>query len=263
MTDLEDLAGRLDAAVRTATAIEQLSLDADLTLEEAYAVQAAGVRIREQRGDAVVGAKLGFTSRAKAEQMGVSDVIAGVLHQGMAVTDGGTVDIDGMVHPRIEPEIAFLIGSEIDPHGEGDAVAAVTHVAPALEIIDSRYRDFRFSLTDVVADNASSAAFVVGEWRPFDEAREELDLAALDVVLTVGGVEAARGSTADILGDPVLALDAVKRMARQHGLALPAGSIVLAGAATAAVTLPAGTTVEATVGGLGPVRVATTGNVDG
>lgn len=169
--DVDELAARLDTAVRSATAIPQLSAEQPLTLQEAYAVQAAGVSLREDRGDRVAGVKLGFTSRAKAEQMGVSDVIIGVIHQGMAVADGGAVDVTTMVHPRIEPEVAFRLGSGIDPQVDPDDDGDI--------------------------------------------------LAAADVVLTVDGDEAARGSSADILGDPVRALGAVKRMAREHGLDHP------------------------------------------
>ncbi|QIK76786.1 2-keto-4-pentenoate hydratase [Nocardioides piscis] len=258
MPDIHALAARLDEAVRTATAIPQLTDETAISLDEAYAVQAAGVEIREQRGDAVVGVKLGFTSQAKAEQMGVSDVIIGVIHQSMAVDDGGSTDVTALVHPRIEPEVAFLLGVDVDPSDDdSDILAATTHVAPALEIIDSRYRDFTFSLEDVVADNTSAAGFVLGPWQPFDQARAGLDLAALDVVLSVDGTEAARGSSADILGDPVLALAAVKRMAAQHGISLPAGSVVLAGAATAAIPLGAGVEVRAELGSLGSVSVHT------
>lgn len=266
MTVVDDLAARLDRAVDSATAIPQLSAEHALTLEEAYAVQAAGVALREARGDRVVGVKLGFTSKAKAEQMGVADVIVGVLHHGMSVEDGGVVDVTTMVHPRIEPEVAFRLGTDVDPHAapddDVDILAATLEVAPAMEIIDSRYRDFRFSLADVVADNTSAAGFVIGPWRPFAETRETLDLATLEVALTVDGDEAARGSSSDILGDPVRALGAVKRMAHEHGLALPAGSVILAGAATAAVPLSAGVTVVADLAGLGRVEV-TTGGEDG
>lgn len=255
-TEIEALARRLDRATWDAAPIPQVSHDADLTLDEAYAVQAAGVRLREERGDAVVGMKLGFTSKAKALQMGVADVIAGVLHQSMRVADGGTADVAGMVHPRIEPEVAFRLGAPIDPCDESsDIVAATIEVASALEIIDSRYRDFQFSLTDVVADNTSASAFVIGPWLSFDRARDELDLADLDVSLSVDGKPAARGSSADILGDPVLALSAIKRMAGRHGFSLPAGTVILAGAATAAVPLRAGAAVEATISGLGTVSV--------
>lgn len=256
MSDVAALAATLDEAVRRATAIPQLSADTPLTLAEAYAVQAAGIGLRGTRGDSVVGVKLGFTSKAKAVQMGVSDVIIGVLTESMAIDDAGTADLSRMIHPRIEPEVAFRLGADIDPADDSlDPVAAVSAVAPALEIIDSRYRDFSFSLEDVVADNTSAAGFVIGPWQPFPGAA----LADLAVTLTVDGAAAASGSTTDILGDPIQALAAVKRMALEHHLTLPAGSIILAGAATAAVPLTPGAAIAASVAGLGSVSVTASG----
>lgn len=254
--DVTALAARLDEAARTATAIPQLSDEQPLTLDEAYEVQHTGIALRAGRGDTVVGVKLGFTSKAKAAQMGVSDVIVGQLTASMRAEDGGTVDVGTMVHPRIEPEVAFRLGADIDPQDPVvDPLAAVTDVAPALEIIDSRYRDFRFSLHDVVADDTSAAGFVIGPWRRLGDVRSEIDLANAAVVLEVDGEVAGTGSTAAILGDPLRAIEAVARMARQHSLGVPAGSIILAGAATAAVPLTAGSVVEASVAGLGRVAV--------
>lgn len=250
-TTIRTLAARLDEARRTGVATPQLSAERELSLDDAYAVQREGVAIRLESGERVVGAKLGFTSKAKAEQMGVSDVIIGVLTSDMAIADGGVLDVSGGVHPRIEPEVAFLLGDA----GEGDLLGRATHVAPALEVIDSRYRDFRFSLADVVADNTSASHFVVGDWVPLAEARERLDLAALDVTMSFDGEAVATGSTADILGDPLEALPATERMAGRYGQELAPGAIVLAGAATAAMALRPGITVEATVLGLGSVSV--------
>ncbi len=251
MTDIKALADSLEQARTTATAMPQLSLHTQLTLEEAYAVQAAGITSRAGHGDTQVGLKLGFTSKAKAEQMGVSDVIVGVVTEQMQVDDGGSVDVSRMVHPRIEPEVAYRLGHAVDPADPGaDIVSAVDAIAPALEIIDSRYRDFRFRLEDVVADNTSAAAFVIGAWQ-----EPGLDLSDQTVELRVDGEVVETGSTSAILGHPDRALDAVLRMAAQHGIELPAGTILLAGAATAAVPLIAGVVVEASVAGLGPVSV--------
>ncbi|WP_238009430.1 fumarylacetoacetate hydrolase family protein [Dactylosporangium sp. AC04546] len=249
MTD-PTLATRLDEATRTARATTQLTSEVPLSLADAYAVQRAGVDLRSRRDDPPVGMKLGFTSRAKAAQMGVFDVIAGVLTAGMRIADGGTVDLP-LIHPRIEPELAFLLGDAV--HG-GDLTTAVVAVAPAVEIIDSRYRNFSFTLEDVVADNASAAAFAIGPWQDFAAARV-LDLGNLGVVLEVDGAVVQAGSTAAILGHPLRALDVCTRMVREHGFVLPAGSVILAGAATAAVPLTAGAVVEASVTGLGRVSV--------
>ncbi|MDQ6525409.1 fumarylacetoacetate hydrolase family protein [Nocardioides sp. LHD-245] len=257
---IEDLAERLDRAVRTGVPIPQLSAEGELSLADAYAVQRAGVALRTSRGERVSGAKLGFTSKAKAEQMGVSDVIIGALTDAMAVPAGASLDLTRSIHPRVEPEIAFLLGADVDPADpDADLTAAITHVAPALEVIDSRYRDFRFSLADVVADNTSASAYAVGDWVPVERVRAGIDLAGLEVVLSVDGAEAARGSSADILGDPWAALPATLRMAARHGQALRRGGVLLAGAATAAVPLPAGARVTATVAGLGDVGLLTEG----
>ena len=252
MTDVAALAARLDEATRTATATTQLTKEGPLGLSDAYAVQRAGVELRAGRGDRAVGVKLGFTSKAKAAQMGVFDVIAGVITAGMRVADGDTVEVP-LIHPRIEPEIAFLVGDSA-----GELASRVVAIAPALEIIDSRYRDFSFTLEDVVADNASAAAFAIGPWQDFTAARA-LDLSNLGVVLEVDGAVAQVGSTAAILGHPLRALEATARMVGTYGLDLPGGSVILAGAATAAVPLTAGAVVEASVTGLGRVTVRRAG----
>lgn len=259
MTDIRRLARTLDDAVRAATAIPQLSATEPLTLDEAYAVQRAGVDLRNARGDEVVGVKLGFTSKAKAEQMGVSDVIAGHLTGSMALADEGVFDQSTAVHPRIEPEVAFRLARDLDPADESDDwTDAVDGVAAAMEIIDSRYRDFTFSLEDVVADNTSACGFVIGDWISPQQVRSRFDLSAQPVLLSLDGAEGVAGSTADILGDPWQAIPAVVRMAARYHHPLTAGSVLLAGAATAAVPLQAGT-IRAEVGALGSVAVRVVG----
>ncbi|WP_082680977.1 2-keto-4-pentenoate hydratase [Mycolicibacterium novocastrense] len=256
--DVDTLAASLDHAARVTTATPQLSLSHHLTLTDAYAVQASGVRIRERRGDSVVGVKLGLTSKAKAEQMGVSDVIIGVLHESMALAPDEPTDVSQWLHPRVEPEVAFRLGRDIEPtETETDALMAVQDIAPALEIIDSRYENFQFSLTDVVADNTSAAGFVVGDWLAYEEIVANHDLGDLEVRLEVNGEIQQSGNSADILGSPLNALRAALRMARTHNRELRSGSIILAGAATAAITLSAGCTITAIVSGLGSVQFST------
>ena len=250
-------AENLHEARRSGRAIPQLTATTSLTLDDAYAVQAAGVRLRMSAGERVVGAKLGLTSKAKAEQMGVADVIIGVLTDAMHVPDGGLLDISRGVHPRIEPEVAFRLGRAVDTSApDADLRGAVDAVAPALEIIDSRYQDFRFTLEDVVADNTSGSHFVIGPWTELGEgsATQLLDRA---VEMRVDGRVCATGSTTDILDDPWQALPTPARLAARYGHVLPAGAVLLAGAATAAVPLPAGARVTAEVAGLGTVSVST------
>src|SRR5690606_8797735 len=154
---------------------------------------------------------------------------------GMLVEDGGGIRLRDYVHPRVEPEVAFLIGRPLCGRVTApQALAAVDAVAPALEIIDSRYRDFRFSLTDVVADNSSSSGFVVGPWRS-----AATDLDNLGLVMAFDGRPQAFGSTAAILGHPLRSLVAAARVIADAGETLQPGDIVLAGGATAASALSA------------------------
>lgn len=247
MSAIDAVAETLDAAQREATAVPQLPKG--LPTDEAYRIQHALLALRFGRGERLIGTKLGFTSKAKMAQMGVSDIIVGQLTDQMQVLDGGEVELSRFVHPRIEPEVAFRLARDVDlDDPDADVASCVDLVAPALEIIDSRYRDFQFSLPDVIADNTSAAGFVVGTW---GEVGEVGDLA---VRLTVDGVDVQTGSTAAILGHPMHALEALLGMARRYGFPLTAGQVILAGAATAAVPFTA-STVQAHVAGLGGVSV--------
>jgi len=245
------LAEKLDAAARDARAIPQLSSEVELSIDEAYALQAATIERRLGRGEEMVGVKMGFTSRAKMLQMGVSDVIWGRLTSGMRVEDGGAVDVAARIHPRIEPEVAFLLGAPLSgPVSPAEAALAVSAVAPAMEIIDSRYVAFRFSLPDVIADNASASGFVIGPW-----CDPHLDLANLGMVMEVDGVPMQIGSTGAILGHPLRSLAAASRLAAEHELELEPGWIVLAGGATAAVPLEPGRHVRLVAEQLGRVQI--------
>jgi 2-oxo-3-hexenedioate decarboxylase len=131
--------------------------------------------------------------------MGIDEMIWGRLTDAMLIEDGGSIVFERYVHPRVEPEVAFLLhtplAASVTPPA---ALAAVAAVAPALEIIDSRYRDFRFSLTDVVADNSSSSSFVIGPW-----ASPTTDISNLGMILSIDGVARQIGSSAAILGHPI------------------------------------------------------------
>lgn len=245
--DIALLARTLDDAACHAKATAQLSNSVTLTLSEAYAIQKASIERRLARGERRVGMKMGFTSRAKMEQMKVSDLIWGRLTDAMIAEDGGSISRARFVHPRVEPEVAFLLkkplAGVVTPLQALDAVEAV---APALEIIDSRYEDFRFSTTDVVADNSSSAALTIGRWN-----RPDMPLDNLGLVLSIDGRAQAFGSTAAILGDPLRSLASAARLAAQGGETLEAGSIVMAGGATAAFELKPGMHVQLEVEKLG------------
>ncbi|MFG2502884.1 2-keto-4-pentenoate hydratase [Streptomyces sp. NPDC048441] len=246
---VEALAARLDTAQTSRTDTPSLADTHDFGVDEAYAIQAALLARREARGERIVGVKLGFTSKAKMAQMGVSDVIVGRLTDAMRVTDGDDVDLSRFIHPKVEPEVAYRLCRDVDlADPTTDIESCVDAVAPALEIIDSRYRDFRFTYSDVVADNTSAAAFAIGPWRPVR------DVSNRAVRMVGSGAAEVVGSTAAVLGDPVRALHALVDMCRRRGIPLRAGQVVLAGAATAAVPLTGGVTC-CDVAGLGTVSV--------
>ncbi|MET8552831.1 2-keto-4-pentenoate hydratase [Micromonospora zamorensis] len=252
--DIAGIAEKLGVAAATATAIPQLAAETGLDVDAAYGVQAALLQRRVDAGERLVGLKMGLTSRAKMAQVGVDEVIWGRLTNEMRVPDGGVVDRAAYIHPRVEPEVAFLLDRLPEP-GEpvGDFASAVRAVAPAIELIDSRYADFRFSLPDVIADNTSAAAFVIGPWSPVPAGLDNLG-----VLLEVDGRVAQVGSTAAILGDPRRALDEGIRLAGRHGVRLESGWIFLAGAATAAVPLRPGAHVRAVVQKLGTASLKAT-----
>lgn len=260
-TRVTEAAGVLDAAQQSVTPVRSTQAWPELTLEEAYATQAALLARRHARGERAVGLKLGFTSEAKMRQMGVDELIVGQLTDAMQVADGAVLELDSLIHPRVEPEVAFLVGDDVDlTDPTADLRGAVRAVAAGLEVIDSRYDGFRFDLPRVVADNTSAARFVLGSWRDLDE----VDLDDRAVTMRVDGEVVARGTTAAILGHPLRTLPRLAALGRRFGLQLPAGSVVLAGAATEAVALQPGP-VSAEIAGLGTVHalVAATASEEG
>src|SRR5450830_1898049 len=249
MSMIAEYAARLDEAARTAVAINQIDPESNMSLDDAYRIQAASIARRLGRGERQVGMKMGFTSRAKMLQMGIDDLIWGRLTSGMRVEEGSTVKLSDYVHPRVEPEIAFLLKRPLAGDvTASEALAAVEAIAPALEIIDSRYQNFKFSLPDVIADNASSSGFVIGAWNAPNS-----DIGNLGMVMSFDGKAQHMGSSAAILGNPLRALVAAARLAAQAGEPLQAGAIVMAGAATPAEWLMPGTYVRLDVQHLGSI----------
>jgi len=245
MADIRGLAERVDNAAKDAKEIAQLS--ERISLDEAYAVQKESMGRRFARGEKQVGIKMGFTSRDKMVQMGVHDMIWGRLTDAMIVEDGGSTSFKRYVHPRIEPEIAFLLKRDlVGTVTPLQALSAVEAIAPAIEIIDSRYKAFKFSLTDVVADNSSSSGFVVGPWHEPD-----VDFSNLGIVVSFNGTPVLVGSTAAILGHPLRSLVAAARFAAEAAEPLRQGWIVMAGGASHAEALKPGLWVECEVQTLG------------
>ena len=252
------LAELLDEAARHGETIPQITSEVEgLDVETAYDIQRLSIARRTDRGEWRVGMKMGLTSRAKMEQVGVHEPIYGHLTDAMAVPDGGTISMSGRCHPRAEPEIAFVMGEDLQGEAtDAEAIAAVRGVTAALEIIDSRYRNFSFTLPDVVADNTSASGFVLGSTlRP----PADVNLGNLGIVLEVNGKVVETGSSAAIYDHPVRSLVELLRMLARRGEGLRRGDVVLAGAATAAVHLNAGDHIRAVVDELGTAEFFVTG----
>lgn len=252
-----NLARILDDAANSATPVAQLTIEhPDLTLEQAYDIQRASMQLRFERGESLVGMKMGLTSRAKMEQVGVHEPIYGHLTSAMKRGSGDHLVISEQIHPRIEPEIAFLLRQDLEgPVTAVEALGAVEWVIAALEVIDSRYKDFQFMLPDVVADNASSTRFFLGETR---RRPEDLDLGNLGMVMQLNGTVAETGSSAAILDHPARSLAELANMLHRRGERLRAGQIVLAGGATRAIHVSQGDKIRLDVHNLGSVCVSCT-----
>lgn len=245
----------LTAATREARPITPITdTQPDLSLDQAYAIQDAVLERKTAEGEHILGAKLGLTSAAKQAQMGVDEPVFAWLTDAMALGGDRPVRLDELIQPRVEPEIVFLIGEDLPGPGvtAHDVLAATAAVCCGLEIIDSRYEAFRFTLPDVVADNASAARFVLGTTRVQPDA---VDLGLVGVLLEVGPdiVETAAGAAC--LGHPAYAVATLANWLGRRGEKLRAGWIVLSGGLTNAVSLTADAPVTATFGHLGSVSV--------
>lgn len=251
--EISVLAKKLDLAAMNTTPIEQISQEIDFNLDQSYLIQKMLVQERVARGNPIVGLKMGFTSEAKMRQMGVRDMIWGRLTDDMLIGNDDTLELPKFIHPRCEPEIAFRIAKDIDREIDlEDLFEYVDGVAAAIEVIDSRFLNFKFNLNDVIADNCSSAAFVLGDWCAPQRALNNLKM---EMYFNEVLVEA--GNSNDILGDPWRSLQAATRLASKYAEPIKAGFVVLAGAATPAVFLEPGVKASATVEGLGSVSFKT------
>lgn len=224
----------------------------ELTIEDAYLVQEELVRQKLEEGKTIVGPKMGITSEAKMKQMGVDDPIYGYIFDDMIVNEGDAISIDAYIHPKVEPEIGFILSRDLEGPGVTllDVLRATEYVFPAIEIIDSRYENFNFTLPDVIADNTSAAGAVFGTnlKRP-----DDLELDVVGVTLSINGEIQALGAGAAVLGHPANSVAKLANMLSRKGEKIKAGEPILTGGLTAAVKLSRGDYVSAKYGGLGEV----------
>ncbi|MFV0462680.1 MAG: 2-keto-4-pentenoate hydratase [Nostocoides sp.] len=226
----------------------------DLDVATGYAVQDRTLQMRLDRGETLIGLKLGLTSKAKQQRMGVDTPFVAWLTDAMVLPAGDPVPQSKLIHPRFEPEIVFVMGQRLEGPGVNatKALAAVDTVWGGGEIIDSRYKDFRFTGGDVVADNASSGAFVTG---PIGLPPADLDL-SLEAVLVESSGEVIDSATgAAVQGHPAEALALAANALAKRGLAIEPGWIVLTGGMTDAVPVPVGAHVAFHFTNLGSVQL--------
>lgn len=221
-------------------------------IEGSYAVQSINTRFWVSGGRRIVGRKAGLTAKAVQQQLGVDQPDFGVLFDDMRIADGGKLDPARTLQPKVEAEIAFVLARDLpDPGTTAQAVAAaVGSVHAALEIVDSRIADWKITFADTVADNGSSAYFVLsGEGRPL----EGLDVYSAGMVMSINGSIASLGVGAAALGNPLNAAAWLAQTLARRGEPLKAGDILLAGALGPMVALKAGDRVHAVVGHIGEV----------
>ena len=250
---------KLHSARKKAHPIAQISSQISnhkFTRETAYAIQEQGLLLRKAEGEKGLGLKMGLTSKAKREQMNLDSPLYGELTDKMQVKNEGIFSLQKSIHPKIEPEVAFLMGRELKgtPKRE-EALSAISEIYPCLEILDSRYLTFKyFSMEDVIADNSSSSHFVLGPALT-DFRERNLVLENLQVKMKINDEVSSEGNTGLISGDPVLSIIQLCELLEKRGRTLPAGNLVLAGACTMAISLEPQMKISVEVQELGSASV--------
>ncbi|MFB5189773.1 2-keto-4-pentenoate hydratase [Alicyclobacillus fastidiosus] len=234
--------------------LEKITLRNDgLTVEDAYEIQQLSIQKYIANGDRLIGWKMGLTSKAKQLSVGVDEAIYGHLLKSMEL-ENPEVSLNGLIHPRVEPEIAFVFnkrleGEDISPR---DVWLATECVIPAFEIIDSRYKNFSFTLVDVIADNASSAQFYLADqaYSPY-----QFQLDQVGVVMKRNGEVSQTGAGAAVLGHPVRSIVEQVRMLSKIGKAIEPGMVVLTGGITEAIYIHDGDRISIEFEGMGEIEL--------
>jgi 2-keto-4-pentenoate hydratase len=252
LTDLEAIAAEL-ADAYTGKPVEPLTARYDgLSTDDAYGIQTIQTRRRTAAGARIVGYKIGITSAAMQQQLGIDQPDYGVLRDDMVQPADAPIAVSNYLQPRAEPEVALVLDRPLSGPGlsVADVLAATRYVLPALEIIDSRIADWRITLVDTIADNASSGGLVLGGT---PTPVTGIDLALVGCVFRKNGRIVQTGAGAAVLGSPLHAATWLANTLTARGVELAAGHVILTGSVTAAVPVAAGDTVNATFDRLGSV----------
>ncbi|EAX48463.1 4-oxalocrotonate decarboxylase [Thermosinus carboxydivorans Nor1] len=252
-TIIEQLAKELYQAETTRTPIEALTARyPDITNEDAYQVQLVGQKLRESDGHVVVGRKIGLTSKAMQAALGVFEPDYGYITDRMMALEGDAVSMNELIAPKVEAEIAFVLKRDLA--GPGVTVAQVLEatagIMPALEIIDTRIKDWKIKIQDTIADGASIGKVILsGKLLPVGA----LDMRYMGMVLEKNGEIVATGAGAAVLGHPANAVAWLANKLSQYGIILKAGDIIMSGSLTAACPVAAGDNIRATFDHIGSV----------
>ena len=254
-TLIEQLGDELYGALTACQVLDPLSSrHPDITIEDAYAIQQRLIARRLGAGERVVGKKIGVTSQAVMNMLGVFQPDFGILLDGMVYNEGQPIEARTLIQPKAEGEIAFVLKKDLMGPGvtAADVMAATEGVMACFEIVDSRIRDWKIQIQDTVADNASCGVFVLGD-RLVDP--RDVDLATCGMVLEKNGEIVATGAGAAALGHPANAVAWLANTLGQHGIALEAGEVVLSGSLGIMVPVTAGDSLRVTMGGIGGCSV--------
>jgi 2-keto-4-pentenoate hydratase len=253
----DELAAELARAERTRRPISPLTAaQPGIDVVDAYEIQLINIRQRVATGARVVGHKVGLSSAAMQQMMGVDEPDYGHLLDEMEVFEDTPVESAKYLYPRVEVEVGFILAEDLPGADctEADVLAATAAFVPSIELIDTRITDWKIALCDTIADNASSAGFVLGAARV--SPADGVDIAGIDAVLTRNGEVVAKGRSDAVLGNPVTAVAWLARKVESFGVRLKAGDIVLPGSCTRAIDVRAGDEFVAEFAGLGSVRLS-------
>jgi 2-keto-4-pentenoate hydratase len=248
-----------EAEVSRVPILPLASLFDGMDVTDSYEIALLNIALRLDAGVVTVGHKVGLSSKAMQEMMGVEEPDYGHLLSDMACFEDVPVDTSAFLLPRVEPEVGFILGADLPGADctEADVLAATEALAPALELIDSRIADWKIGLLDTIADNASSAGFVLGTARIKPS---ELDLLTIPCVLRRNDEIVGEGRSDAILGNPVTSVAWLARKVASFGVRLKAGHVVLPGSVTRAIDARPGDVFHADFGPLGPVSLTFKGN---
>lgn len=253
--DIRQAAALLAVADRDAAPIGQLTRRyPGMDVADAYAIQQVNLARRLSDGRTLVGHKIGLTSKPMQTLLGVEEPDFGYLLEDMLLSGGSAIRRHRFCAPRVEPEVAFRLRAPLRGPGvtADDVRAATDAVAVALEIVDSRILDWKLTLPDTVADNASSGAAVIGDWVPYSAG---IDLVGARASLSLNGNEIDAGLGSAVLGDPAAAVAWLANALTAFGTDVLAGQVIMSGSFTTAAFVDSGDTASATISGLGTVSV--------